>query len=268
MSTSSADPRIQRRDLIVEIRPVGHAPANPGILHARGCGERSSDGTARPRGGEAHHAAFATVEVVAKRRAHRLHHAAPDVRPAPERDFGEERVVDVAAEQADRGRRLPAPPGRDVLEQPRHAVHHEDGQRRADQQVLDIADALLLEPLPFVVVDHRALVLVMPMARVAQHTPGAGVDHDQSHRPPVAAIAPARTLHVVLGTARELAQERPGITRSAHAVEPALGDVPVVVHVVVVPDHRARDGRERPSWFEPRRHHERASRGFGSLTSR
>ena len=35
--------------------------------------------------------------------------------------------------------------------------------------------------------------------------------------------------------------------RRAHVAHPGLGDVPVVVHVVVVEDHRARDGRQQPA---------------------
>jgi hypothetical protein len=94
----------------------------PGVLHSRARGEHATDDPAWPRRTQPQHPAFAVVEVVAERRAHRLRHAAPDARFASERDLGEEGMMDVAAEQADRGWRVAAPSRGDVLEQPGHAM--------------------------------------------------------------------------------------------------------------------------------------------------
>src|SRR5687768_13815618 len=120
LEAAPADP--QCGDLVVEVGPIRDAPADPWPLDARGGGEHSADRAARPRGGEAQDAAPAAVEIVAERRAHRLHHATARARRAAERDFCEEGVMDVAAEQADRCRRIAAPPGGDLLEQAGEAL--------------------------------------------------------------------------------------------------------------------------------------------------
>ena len=162
-------------------------------------------------------------------------------------------------------------------------------ERRAEQQVVEVALGVVLEPLPLVGVEHRAL-----LGRV-EHPPGARVDHHQPRTAEVAAVAPARPRHLAVGLERERAQDRPAVlgrpkprvevvvgqvgrrqvahvlvepvrgepaddalvppAGRAHRVDPRLRRVPVVVDVVVVEDHRRRDRREQPAdvGLRPRR---------------
>ena len=141
---------------------------------------------------------------------------------------------------------------------------------------------VLLEPLPLLRVEHRAV-----LGRV-EHPARARVDHDQPRAAEVAAVAPARARHLAVGAERELAQQRPAVLgRAQPRVEVVLRQVlrrrgcpcagrasrsrsrrrcarptsrsrasssthvvrrvPVVVDVVVVEDHRRRHRREQPA---------------------
>ncbi len=115
------------------------------------------------------------------------------------------------------------------------AGREQERQRRADQQVVELAVRVLLEPLPLVRVEHRALV------RRVEHAAGARVDHDQPRAAEVAAVAPARALHLAVGAERELAQDRPAVLGLAQPrVELVLGQVlrRQVAHVLVEPVRR------------------------------
>ncbi len=146
--------------------------------------------------------------------------------------------------------------------------------------MIEVALGVLLDPGPLVVVDHRAAALL-------EHPAGAGVDHDQACVAQVAAVAPARAADVAVPLDGELAQDLLAVVDRLHALqqlvllvgrggevaevlvdpvghqrpddvllppvggmhllEPGGGDVPVVVHVVVVEDHRGGHGREQPA---------------------
>ena len=155
-------------------------------------------------------------------------------------------------------------------------------QRGGDQQVVEVAGEVLLDPLPLVVVEHRAPALL-------EHASRARVDHDQPGAAEVAAVAPASARGRSVGArARTRSRSRPAVvgvlaprsagrrrrgssargcrcagrssrTRApatmrsahqsvgAHLLDPALRDVPVVVDVVVVEDHRRRDRGQQPA---------------------
>jgi hypothetical protein len=145
--------------------------------------------------------------------------------------------------------------------------------------VVEVAVGVLVQPLPLAVVDHLA-------SAVDEHAAGAAVDRDDPRPPEVAAVAPPASVRRLVLFERERTQDRRRVVRTLHACEervvaklsrreipemlvdpvrrerardpvlpPRLGahpldplarDVPVVVDVVVVEDHRARDGREHP----------------------
>ena len=152
--------------------------------------------------------------------------------------------------------------------------------RGADQQVVEVAFEVCLEPFPFRVVEHGAPLLV-------EHPADARVEHDQPGRAEVAAVAPAgpialprslaanrrstsqpssasRTRCEQLALAQQLRREVADVliepiggdarrlalgppVELAHILDPGLRDVPVVVDVVVVDHHRDRDRRQQPA---------------------
>ena len=73
----------------------------------------------------------------------------------------------------------------------------EEGQRGADEEVLDVAGQLLVEPGHLVGVEHRAVVGV-------EHAGGAGVDDDEAAVAEVAAVAPAVDLGVPVDAAGQV----------------------------------------------------------------
>ena len=77
------------------------------------------------------------------------------------------------------------------------AGREQEGQRRADEQVLDVAAQLLVEPAHLVGVEHRAVLWLEDSGR-------AGVDDDETAVAEVAAIAPAVDLGVPVGPARQV----------------------------------------------------------------
>ena len=168
-------------------------------------------------------------------------------------------------------------PGLDVVD----ARGHEDGQRARDDQVVVGAARVLGDPLPLLLVDHVALAVGEHArgARVDHDEPRAAevaVEREAARRPARdrprvrtrAGGARRRRRRGELGEQRLLGQlgraqvadvlvdpvrhERAGDAlvppgRGADVAHPGLGDVPVVVHVVVVEDHRARHGRQQPA---------------------
>ena len=60
----------------------------------------------------------------------------------------------------ERRRTAPRPLGRGLVERLEHvqALGHEERQRGADEQVLDVAAQLVIEPAQFVRVEHRAVI--------------------------------------------------------------------------------------------------------------
>ena len=191
-----------------------------------------------------------------------------------------ERLADLLAER--RGRLAPGPaadglvPGLDVVDPGREEVRVGHGE----EEVVEVARGLLAEPVPLLVVDHEPLALLEDAARAA-------VDRDQARAPEVPVEAPAHALDLAVGLERELAQELAAVLRPAqarqervlrelgrrevpqvlvepvghvgaddplvppgllaHPRDPVVRDVPVVVDVVVVEEHRARDGGEKPA---------------------
>ena len=161
-----------------------------------------------------------------------------------------------------------------------HPAPEQPRQRGAHQQVVEAARGVLVHPVPLLLVEHRALALL-------EHPPGARVDHDQARAPEVAAVAPAGTVGLAVGAEREVLEQLLGVVARLHLrqqlvvpmgvrgevaevlvdpvrrqrphdvlvpplvlarlLDPRLGDVPVVVHVVVVEDHHRRDGGEQPA---------------------
>ena len=161
-----------------------------------------------------------------------------------------------------------------------HSRAEQPGERGTDQQMVEPACGVLVDPVPLLAVEHRAVVLV-------EHAARARVDHDQARPAEVAAVAPARAVGVAVRPEGELLQELLGVVLLLHAaqelvvlvrlrrevpqvlvdpvrrqrtldvlvppvvltglVEPRLGDVPVVVDVVVVEDHHRRHRGEQPA---------------------
>ena len=95
-------------------------------------------------------------------------------------------------------------PGLGVVE--RRAQQHR--QRVPDQQVVEVAAHLALEPAPLLLVHH------LPPA-AAQHAALAAVEHHQARAAEVAGEAP-QPAALALGLGRELAQHRPRVVRVAH----------------------------------------------------
>jgi hypothetical protein len=166
-------------------------------------------------------------------------------------------------------------PGLQVVEGGREQVRI--GHR--EQEVVEVAADRVAEPLPLLVVEHEALAL-------AEHPARATIDPDEARAAEVAAEAPAAALPRAVRLEREAAEERPGVVRllrpfedlvlaklrrrevpevlvepvgherahdplvpprlRPHPRHPVVRDVPVVVDVVVVEEHRARDGRQEP----------------------
>ena len=77
------------------------------------------------------------------------------------------------------------------------AGREHERQRRADEQVLDVAGQLLVEPAHLVGVEHRAVLRL-------EDSGGAGVDDDETAVAEVAPEAPAVDLGVPVGPAREV----------------------------------------------------------------
>ena len=111
-------------------------------------------------------------------------------------------------------------PGLEVVQRRRQ----QERQRRPDQQVVEVAVRVLLEPLPLARVEHRAV-----LGRV-EHPARARVDHDQPRGAEVAAVAPARARDLAVGPERVLAQQRAAV----------LGRAQRAVQVVLAPGAPAR----------------------------
>ena len=192
--------------------------------------------------------------------------------------------VDGAAKLLGKPCRRPAPalgadrfvPGLEVMD----SRCHEYRERARDHQVIEVPVRVLDQPLPFFVVDHLALL-------VAEDTGGARVDDEQPRIAEVTVEGPSGCGRLAIPSARPLPQTRAGVGialhvpeqfllgelgrreiadvlvdpvghegagdagvppgRAAHLGDPGPGDVPVVVDVVVVEDHHARDRREQPA---------------------
>ncbi len=226
------------------------------------------DGRGRPaRGGSLRHPAEPVAEPFERR-----------VEGAPVLE------VDRAAQALAQSCRDPAPasgahgfvPGLEVVD----PVGHEDRQRARDHQVVELAERVVDQPVPLVLVDH------LPTA-VAEHAGGAGIDDQQPRLAEVAVEGPAGGGGLAVPEPRRLAEPRAAVLVAldeaeqlllgelrrrevadvlvdpvgheragdpvvpprpcAHLLDPAPGDVPVVVDVVVVEDHRARHRREEPA---------------------
>lgn len=159
----------------------------------------------------------------------------------------------------------------------------EEGQRGPDEEVVEVAGHLLVEPGELVVVEHRAPLRL-------EHPRGPGVEHDQPRPAEGPGVAPAVTLGLTVHPLREGTKgagqvdlARPGAVEPGpdliagellgrevadvlvHPVArqprdqplvpprgavdllvPRPRGVPVVADVVVVEDHRARHDREHP----------------------
>jgi hypothetical protein len=162
-------------------------------------------------------------------------------------------------------------PGLEVVDPRRH----EDRERARDHEVVEFTEGMLDQPVPFLFVDHLALF-------VAENAGGARVDDEESRVAEVPVEGPAGGGRFAVPAARPLAEagaavsiglhlgqqlflgefgrrevadvlvdpvghERagdPGVPPgpAAHLGYPFPRDVPVVVDVVVVEDHHARDG--------------------------
>src|SRR5215211_3451076 len=155
----------------------------------------------------------------------------------------------------------------------------DEGERGAEEEVIEVARGFLDDPGPLLVIEHGAVALL-------QYAPRSRVHHDETDPAEVAVVAPARTGDLAVRPVGELAQdagrvlgllyllEEPVLLqlprgevaevlvdpvgyespydallpprRGAHLTDPGLRGVPVVVDVVVVEDHRRRHGREEP----------------------
>ena len=138
-----------------------------------------------------------------------LDEAALERRPVLEVGVLAEHLADLAAEPAPGalGQRLSE--GLDVVESRRH----QQRQRGADQQVVDVAAHPLVEPGHLLVVEHRAPVGL-------EHPRGSRVDHDQAGLViEVARVAPSVRRRLLVGAVGQLVER--------------LGDVELVVTGVV-----------------------------------
>ena len=151
------------------------------------------------------------------------------------------------------------------------AVRHEDRQGARDDQMVERAVRVLDDPVPLVGIDHVAPPFDENAGR-------ARVDHQQPRTAEVAVVGPAARRRLAVAHECEVAQPRTRVVvclhdrkhlllgelrrrevaevlvqpvghegagdallpprQSAHLVDPGQRDVPVVVHVVVVEDHR------------------------------
>ena len=107
----------QGRDLVVEVRTACEAPPDVGILDPRGVGEGADDDFSGARMADSDREALVGVERLPIWRADSLVDGAAHVRVAAERHLGEVGVMDVAGEDADRGRWTAALARADLLQQ-------------------------------------------------------------------------------------------------------------------------------------------------------
>ena len=109
---------LQRGDLVIEVRALGEAPADTGILHpGRPC-EAPGQRRRGPREPDTNGAALARVQRIAVWRTDRLVDATSRAGPTWERDVGQIGMVNVAGEHPDRGRRVAVLTGRQLPQQP------------------------------------------------------------------------------------------------------------------------------------------------------
>ena len=159
-------------------------------------------------------------------------------------------------------------------------MRHEYGQRARDHEMVERAQRVLDDPVPLLLIDHLATPF-------GEHARGTRVDDEEPGVAEVAVVGPAARGRLPIAPARELPQTRTGIIVAldevehlllgelgrrqiaevlvdpvrherardprvpprlfAHLLHPLPGDVPVVIHVVVVEDHRRRHRREQPA---------------------
>jgi hypothetical protein len=97
----------------------------------------------------------------------------------------------------------PLRPGLEVV----HALAEQQGERGAEEQVVEAAGGLLLDQAPFVRVHHRAALLFEDPA-------AAGVHHQEARVAEVAVVAPAGAVGLAVGAVGEVPQDRPGVVRA------------------------------------------------------
>ena len=91
-------------------------------------------------------------------------------------------------------------PGFEVVD----PFRHEDWERAGDDEVVELAVCVVDDPVPFLFVDHLAVVLV-------EDAGGARVDHEQPRVAEVAVVRPARVRRFAVPVTGGLAQTRPGV---------------------------------------------------------
>ena len=160
-----------------------------------------------------------------------------------------------------------------------NAVREQQRQGRGEHHVIPVAGHRLGDPLPFGLADHQPLA--------AGEHPAARVDHDDPHPAEAPPVAPLDAVGPLVGPDGEVGEQGRRVAGLLHLAPqlvlgqvlrreitemlvdpvahvgggdpgrpPRLGivvaapgrrDVPVVVHVVIVEDHRGRDDRQQPA---------------------